>query len=129
MKVALAQLNYIIGDFEGNSAKIIKNIENAKAEGADLVIFSELSVTGYYPHVLLIKKEFIVQAEKTVNKIAEYCKGIAAIVGAPYVNKNEREKKLFNAAFFLADGKILSVHIKKLLADFDIFVEDMHFET
>ncbi len=128
MKVALAQLNYIIGDFKGNSAKIIKNIENAKAEGADLVIFSELSVTGYYPHDLLKKKEFIVQAEKTVNKIAEYCKGIAAIVGAPYINKNEREKKLFNAAFFLADGKILSVHKKTLLPAYDIFDEYRHFE-
>ncbi len=128
MKVALAQLNYIIGDFKGNSAKIIKNIENAKAEGADLVIFSELSVTGYYPHDLLEKKEFIVQAEKTVNKIAEYCKGIAAIVGAPYVNKNEREKKLFNAAFFLADGKILSVHKKTLLPAYNIFDEYRHFE-
>ncbi|NLB26667.1 MAG: NAD+ synthase [Bacteroidales bacterium] len=128
MKVALAQLNYIIGDFKGNSAKIIKNIENAKAEGADLVIFSELSVTGYYPHDLLEKKEFIVQAEKTVNKIAEYCKGIAAIVGAPYINKNEREKKLFNAAFFLADGKILSVHKKTLLPAYDIFDEYRHFE-
>ncbi len=128
MKVALAQLNYIIGDFKGNSAKIIKNIENAKAEGADLVIFSELSVTGYYPHDLLKKKEFIVQAEKTVNKIAEYCRGIAAIVGAPYINKNEREKKLFNAAFFLADGKILSVHKKTLLPAYDIFDEYRHFE-
>lgn len=128
MKVALAQLNYIIGDFKGNSAKIIKNIENAKAEGADLVIFSELSVTGYYPHDLLEKKEFIVQAEKTVNKIAEYCRGIAAIVGAPYINKNEREKKLFNAAFFLADGKILSVHKKTLLPAYDIFDEYRHFE-
>lgn len=128
MKVALAQLNYIIGDFKGNSAKIIKNIENAKAEGADLVIFSELSVTGYYPHDLLKKKEFIVQAEKTVNKIAEYCRGIAAIVGAPYINKNEQEKKLFNAAFFLADGKILSVHKKTLLPAYDIFDEYRHFE-
>lgn len=128
MKVALAQLNYIIGDFKGNSAKIIKNIENAKAEGADLVIFSELSVTGYYPHDLLKKKEFIVQAEKIVNKIAEYCRGIAAIVGAPYINKNEREKKLFNAAFFLADGKILSVHKKTLLPAYNIFDEYRHFE-
>lgn len=56
MKVAFAQLNYTIGDFEGNSAKIIDNIGKAKTEGADLVIFSELSVTGYYPHDLLEKK-------------------------------------------------------------------------
>jgi len=63
MKVAFAQLNYTIGDFEGNSAKIIQHIEKAKNDGADLVVFSELSVTGYYPHDLLEKKEFIQKAE------------------------------------------------------------------
>ena len=62
MKVAIAQLNYIIGDFDGNSAKIINHIDRAKNENADLVIFSELSVTGYYPHDLLEKKEFIQKA-------------------------------------------------------------------
>ena len=59
MKVALAQLNYIIGDFEGNAEKMVQNIEKAKREGADLIVFSELSVTGYYPHDLLEKKEFM----------------------------------------------------------------------
>ena len=67
MKVAFAQLNYIIGDFSGNSEKIIHQIEKAKIGGADLVIFSELAVTGYYPHDLLEKKEFIAKAAKTVS--------------------------------------------------------------
>jgi len=80
MKVALAQLNYIIGDFEGNAAKITEQIEKAKNAGADLVVFSELSVTGYYPHDLLEKKEFIRKAEETVKQIAASCNGIAAIV-------------------------------------------------
>ncbi len=69
MKVAFAQLNYTIGDFEGNAAKIIQHIDKAKNEGADLVIFSELSVTGYYPHDLLEKKEFIQKAEETVVQL------------------------------------------------------------
>ncbi len=128
MKVALAQLNYIIGDFEGNSAKIIKNINKAKNEGADLVVFSELSVTGYYPHDLLEKKEFIQKAEETVLKIAELCLGIAAIIGAPRINKQERGKKLYNSAFFLADGKVQSVHNKTLLPTYDVFDEYRHFE-
>lgn len=128
MKVALAQLNYIIGDFEGNAAKIIESIEKAKNAGADLVIFSELSVTGYYPHDLLEKKEFIHKAEETVKKIAASCQGIAAVVGAPRINKNERGKTLFNSAFFLADGKIHSVHNKTLLPTYDIFDEYRHFE-
>ena len=128
MKVALAQLNYIIGDFEGNAAKIIEHIEKAKNAGADLVVFSELSVTGYYPHDLLEKKEFIRKAEETVKQLTASCNGIAAIVGAPRINENERGKTLYNSAFFLADGKIQSVHNKTLLPTYDIFDEYRHFE-
>ncbi|KAF0237969.1 MAG: NAD+ synthase [Prolixibacteraceae bacterium] len=128
MKVALAQLNYTIGDFEGNSAKIIAHIDKAKNEGADLVVFSELSVTGYYPHDLLEKKEFIQKAENTVAKIAEHCIGIAAIIGAPRINENERGKQLYNSAFFLSNGKIQHIQNKTLLPTYDIFDEYRHFE-
>ncbi len=128
MKVAFAQLNYTIGDFEGNSEKIIQNIHKAKKLGADLVIFSELSVTGYYPHDLLEKKEFIHKAEETVLKIASTCIGIAAVIGAPRINENERGKQLYNSAFFLADGKVQHVQNKTLLPTYDIFDEYRHFE-
>lgn len=128
MKIAFAQLNYTIGDFEGNSAKIIANIEKAKTESADLVVFSELSVTGYYPHDLLEKKEFIQKAENAVAKIATFCKGIAAILGAPRINQNEKGKQLFNAAFLLFDGAIQYIQDKTLLPTYDIFDEYRHFE-
>ncbi len=128
MKVAFAQLNYTIGDFEGNSAKIIQHIEKAKNKGADLVVFSELSVTGYYPHDLLEKKEFIQKAENTVASIAEHCVGIAAIVGAPRINESARGKQLYNSAFFLNDGKIQHIQNKTLLPTYDIFDEYRHFE-
>ena len=128
MKVAIAQLNYTIGDFDGNAEKIIHQINKAKLDGADLVVFSELSVTGYYPHDLLEKKEFILKAEVTVLKIAESCIGIAAIVGAPKINESELGKQLYNSAFFLADGEIKSVHNKTLLPTYDIFDEYRHFE-
>ncbi|HKI89248.1 MAG TPA: NAD+ synthase [Draconibacterium sp.] len=128
MKIAFAQLNYTIGDFEGNADKIVRHIEKAKNEGADLVVFSELSVTGYYPHDLLEKKEFIQRAEETVHKIAAKCNGIAAVIGAPRINESERGKKLYNSAFFLANGKIESVHNKTLLPTYDIFDEYRHFE-
>ncbi|HSH20486.1 MAG TPA: nitrilase-related carbon-nitrogen hydrolase, partial [Draconibacterium sp.] len=128
MKVALAQLNYTIGDFEGNSAKIIANIEKAKNERADMVIFSELSVTGYYPHDLLEKKEFIQKAENAVLNIAAHCNGIAAIIGAPRINENARGKQLFNSAFFLNEGKIKYIQNKTLLPTYDIFDEYRHFE-
>jgi len=128
MKVAIAQLNYTIGDFEGNSDKIIQQINKAKTDGGDLVIFSELSVTGYYPHDLLEKKEFILKAEIAVSKIAKSCVGIAAIIGAPKINESERGKQLFNSAFFLADGEIKSIQNKTLLPTYDIFDEYRHFE-
>ncbi|HZH74116.1 MAG TPA: NAD+ synthase [Mariniphaga sp.] len=128
MKVAIAQLNYTIGDFDGNAEKIINSIKDAQIAGADLVVFSELAVTGYYPHDLLEKKEFISKAEDTVTGIAKHCMGIAAIVGAPKENENERGKSLFNAAYFLADGKIQSIHKKTLLPTYDIFDEYRHFE-
>lgn len=128
MKVALAQLNYTIGDFEGNTQKIVAAIGRAKQEGADLVVFSELSVTGYYPHDLLEKKEFIHNAQEAVKVIAGSCSGIAAVVGAPCINGNDRGKTLYNSACFLADGKIQSVHNKTLLPTYDIFDEYRHFE-
>jgi len=128
MKVALAQLNYTIGDFDGNAKKIIQQINKAKVDGAELVVFSELSVTGYYPHDLLEKKEFIQKAEIAVLEIAKSCIGIAAFVGAPKINESERGKQLYNAAFFLAEGKIISVHKKTLLPTYDIFDEYRHFE-
>lgn len=128
MKVAFAQLNYTIGDFEGNASKIIQHIVRAKNDGADLVIFSELSVTGYYPHDLLEKKEFIQMAEETVYKIAKHCNGIAAVVGAPRINEHERGKKLYNSAFFLSEGKIQHIQNKTLLPTYDIFDEYRHFE-
>lgn len=128
MKVAIAQLNYTIGDFEGNAEKMIQQILKAKSDNAELVVFSELSVTGYYPHDLLEKKEFIQKAELAVDKIASECVGIAAIVGAPRINENDRGKQLFNSAFFLADGEIKSIHNKTLLPTYDIFDEYRHFE-
>lgn len=128
MKVAFAQLNYTIGDFEGNSAKIIAYIEKAKVEGADLVVFSELSVTGYYPHDLLEKKEFIQKAENAVANIAAFCHGIAAIIGAPRINQNEKGKQLFNAAFLLFNGEIQYIQDKTLLPTYDVFDEYRHFE-
>ena len=128
MKIALAQLNYHIGNFEKNTEKIIRHITLAKAEDADLVVFSELSVTGYYPHDLLERKEFIAKAEKAVSEIAAHCDGIAAIVGSPVINQSSRGKKLYNSALFLNNGKIESIHNKSLLPTYDIFDEYRHFE-
>jgi len=128
MKIAIAQLNYHIGNFESNTSKIIEHIGKAKAEGAELVVFTELSVTGYYPHDLLERKEFIEQAEVALNNIAKSCTGIAAVVGGPRINPEPRGKKLYNSAFFMYDGAIQHIVNKSLLPTYDIFDEYRHFE-
>ncbi len=128
MKIALAQLNYHIGNFESNSEKIIQSIHRAKSEGADLVLFSELSVTGYYPHDMLERKEFIQEAETYIEKIAGACNGIAAVIGCPTINVSEKGKKLFNSALFIQDGKVMNTVHKSLLPTYDIFDEYRHFE-
>jgi NAD+ synthase (glutamine-hydrolysing) len=128
MKIAIAQLNYHIGNFAENTLKIIEYISQSKAGGAELVVFTELSVTGYYPHDLLERKEFIEQSEYALNQIATHCNGIAAIVGGPRINPEPRGKKLFNSAFFMYDGAIQHVVNKSLLPTYDIFDEYRHFE-
>ena len=128
MKIAIAQLNYHIGNFESNTSKIIEHIGKAKAGGAELVVFTELSVTGYYPHDLLERKEFIEQAEVALNNIAKSCTGIAAVVGGPRINPEPRGKKLYNSAFFMYDGAIQHIVNKSLLPTYDIFDEYRHFE-
>lgn len=128
MKIAIAQLNYHIGNFEQNTSKIIESISRSKAEGADLVVFTELSVTGYYPHDLLERKEFIEQSYEAIKQIAAYCRGIAAVVGGPSINPEPRGKKLFNSAFFMYDGAVQHVVNKSLLPTYDIFDEYRHFE-
>lgn len=128
MKVALAQLDYHIGNFEQNVAKIIASIKRAKEEGAELVAFSELAICGYPPRDFLEFASFIKECEKGIEKIATECVGIAAIVGGPSVNPDLLGKNLFNSAYFLADGKVQKVLHKSLLPTYDIFDEYRYFE-
>ncbi len=128
MKVALAQLNYHIGNFKENTRKIIDAIQKAENEGAELVVFSELAVTGYYPQDLLEREEFITKAEKAIHQIATHCTSIAALVGGPSINTRGKGKKLFNSAWFLNNGKVESICHKSLLPTYDIFDEYRHFE-
>lgn len=128
MKVALAQLNYHIGNFESNSEKIIEAINKAKTANAELIVFSELAVCGYYPHDLLERKEFVEKAIGTMTLIAGYCTEIAALVGGPSLNEQARGKKLYNSAWFLADGQVKTIRHKSSLPTYDIFDEYRHFE-
>lgn len=129
MKIALAQQNYIIGDFGYNVGKIINAIGIAKAKGACLVVFSELSVCGYPPHDLLYRNDFIQRCLLAVEQVAKHCIGITAVVGAPSINPEPTGKPLFNSAYLLNDGKIQSIHHKALLSSYDVFDEDRYFEA
>jgi NAD+ synthase (glutamine-hydrolysing) len=128
MKIAIAQLNYHIGNFQDNSLKIIQHIRKAKNENVDLIIFSELSVCGYTPYDLLERKEFLEWTQQAVEKIEEESKGIAAIIGAPTINLSQKGKKLHNSALFINNGKIEKIIHKTLLPTYDIFDEYRHFE-
>ncbi len=129
MRLALAQLNYHIGNFEYNIEKIISSIIKAKQENADLIVFSELSVCGYPPLDLLERQEFIEQTLSAIEQISEYCDTIAAIIGAPVINTNSKGKKLYNSAYFIENKKVKSITNKTLLPSYDIFDEHRYFES
>jgi NAD+ synthase (glutamine-hydrolysing) len=128
MKIALAQLNYHIGNFENNTAKIIDQIEQAKNDQVDLIIFSELSVCGYPPQDLLEKKSFIEQCDTAVEEIVANSKNIGVIIGSPTLNYHQQGKRLFNSAVFISEGEIQHIQHKTLLPTYDIFDEYRYFE-
>lgn len=128
MKIALAQINFHIGNFESNLSKIIDGIKRGEKEGADIVVFSELAVSGYPPRDFLEFNNFIEQCLSSINTIAKFCTTTAAIVGLPTFNENDKGKPLFNSAAFLADGKIQLIINKTLLPNYDIFDEYRYFE-
>ena len=128
MRIALAQLNFHIGNFEGNVAKMLKAVETARAQGADLVCFSELTTCGYPPRDFLEFDDFIRLAEEAVQTLAQAAKDIAIVVGSPSKNPVVEGKDLYNSAYFLQDGQIKQVQHKTLLPTYDIFDEYRYFE-
>jgi len=128
MKIFLAQQNYHIGNFESNTQKIIDAIKEAKKQGSDLVVFSELSICGYPPRDFLYFKNFIDQCYHAIDIIKNHADGIAVLVGAPHRNTVAEGKDLFNAAFFLEDKDIKQVIYKTCLPTYDVFDENRYFE-
>ena len=128
IKIFLSQQNYHIGNFEYNTAQIIKAIHQAKMEGGDLIVFSELSICGYPPRDFLYFKDFIEKCEKAIEEIAKEAIGIAVLVGAPQKNPVKEGKDLYNAAYFIEDGMIKQTIQKTCLPTYDIFDEDRYFE-
>lgn len=128
MKVGLAQCNFLIGDLQYNQQRILKAIDEAKAQGADLVVFSELALTGYPPQDLLQYADFIQECETVMNHIAVSCDDVAVIIGGPSRNNTGRGKPLFNSAWFLHQGEVKAIVNKSLLPNYDVFDEYRYFE-
>jgi NAD+ synthase (glutamine-hydrolysing) len=128
MKIALAQLNYHIGNFESNTQKIIEHIRLARSKEAQIIVFAELALTGYPPRDFLEFNAFLDRSEQAIESIAEASIGITVIVGAPIRNENPFGKPLFNAAVVIQDGKVHSIHHKWLLPNYDVFDEYRYFE-
>src|SRR5262245_47051920 len=122
MRLALAQMNTVVGDVDGNAERIADRVIEARASGADLVLFPELAVTGYPPEDLLLRPAFVRAARRSVEELAGRSTGITALVGAPHLDAD-----LFNACYVLADGEIGAVYRKRFLPNYGVFDEDRYF--
>ncbi|MBK9255574.1 MAG: NAD+ synthase [Saprospiraceae bacterium] len=128
MKISIAQLDYHIGNFEGNLNKMLDAISKAKAEGSDLICFSELATCGYPPRDFLEFDDFIRLSNECIEKLCTVSHDIGIIVGAPCVNPDLKGKHLFNSAYLLDEGKIQFIQHKTLLPTYDVFDEYRYFE-
>ena len=123
MRLALAQMNTVVGDLDGNRDRIVERLEEARDAGAELVLFPELAVTGYPPEDLLLRPGFLRAAARTLDEIAAKTKGIAALVGTPHLDRD-----LFNACAICVDGEVLAMYRKQFLPNYGVFDEDRYFQ-
>jgi NAD+ synthase (glutamine-hydrolysing) len=122
MRLALAQINPIVGDLDGNRALIVERIEDAKRANADLVVFPELAVTGYPPEDLLLRPGFLRAAEGSLEQIALAARGIVVLVGAPHFDRD-----LYNACAVCAGGEVKAMVKKRFLPNYGVFDEMRYF--
>src|SRR5919198_303002 len=122
MRIALAQINSVVGDLAGNANRVTARIEEAKSQNVDLVLFPELIVTGYPPEDLLLRPGFVRAAERTLEEIARSCRGIAALVGTPHFDRD-----LFNVCAVCAGGEVKALYRKRFLPNYGVFDEDRYF--
>ncbi len=124
LRIALAQINPTVGDLAGNRGKIVEYIARARAKEADIVVFPELAVCGYPPEDLLFKEHFVRDNIKSLNLLAREVKGIAAVIGFVDI---DQDKRLYNAAAVIADGRLKGVYHKKELPNYGVFDEKRYF--
>ena len=124
MRLALAQINPVVGDLEGNRKLILERLAEAKANAADLVVFPELAVTGYPPEDLLLRPGFIRAAEDSIEQIAREARGTTVLVGGPHFDRD-----LYNACYVCSGGEVKAVYRKRFLPNYGVFDEDRYFAT
>lgn len=125
IRIALAQLNLAVAGISANTAKIISAIETARQQQADVVVFPELSVTGYPPEDLLFRADFIEQAAQAVARIRQHSHGIVVVIGAPV----QHGSRLYNAALALSDGEVIAEYHKQALPNYGVFDEQRYFNA
>src|SRR5918996_2006333 len=122
MRIALAQLNLVVGDLDGNCAKILSALADATEAGADLVVFPELAITGYPPEDLLLRPGFLLAARASLEEIARAATDVVALVGTPWLDRD-----LANACAVCADGRVQTVYRKQFLPNYGVFDEHRYF--
>ena len=122
MRVALAQMNAVVGDLDGNRSRILDGVQEARSLGSDLIVFPELAVTGYPPEDLLLRPGFVRAARSSVEEIAAAADGIVALVGTPWFDRD-----LANACAVCAGGEIRAVYQKHFLPNYGVFDEHRYF--
>jgi NAD+ synthase (glutamine-hydrolysing) len=128
MKIVLAQQNYHIGNFEYNTRRIIEGINSAKEMGADLIVFSELSICGYPPRDFLEFSDFVARCYDSIDQIKLHADNIGVVVGGPAKNEIKEGKDLFNAAWLLYNKEVKAIVAKTCLPNYDVFDEYRYFE-
>src|SRR3990170_3643386 len=121
MRLALAQINTVVGDLDGNRSRILARLDEARSASADLVLFPELAVTGYPPEDLLLRPGFVRTARASLEEIARACTGVTALVGAPWFDRD-----LFNACAVCAGGEVRAVYRKRFLPNYGVFDEQRY---
>ena len=123
LRLALAQINTTVGDLEGNTEKIIENLEQAKRKKADIVMFPELAICGYPPEDLLLKPDFIDANRKHLEKLIPHCRDLTAVIG--YVESSD---DIYNAAAVIHHGKLFGTYRKYMLPNYGVFDEERYFK-
>jgi NAD+ synthase (glutamine-hydrolysing) len=124
LRIALAQINVTVGDLDGNVVKILANVEAAKAQGAEVVVFPELAVPGYPPEDLLLKPSFVGANLAALEQVAAASQDILIVAGFA-----DRQDDIYNAAAVCHDGQVAGIYRKQYLPNYGVFDENRYFQA